>query len=71
MTQDERQYNIHPKWRLPREDISCPECGQVYGHHKTMVETSTELCSACVRKIGAGGKFISAEEFIAKLKERI
>jgi hypothetical protein len=34
---------------IPQEDISCPECGNKYGHRRTKVCTNCEECSACCR----------------------
>lgn len=68
MTQDELQYNIHPVYKIPREEISCPSCGRIYGHHKTKVDPISEECSTCALKMGVDkSSFISAEEFINKL----
>lgn len=43
-------YNIDKKYRVPIEEISCPGCGQKYGHHNTKVDTISEECSACVKE---------------------
>lgn len=40
-------YNIHPTWGVPKEDVSCPGCGHVYGHHRTTVCSECEECSSC------------------------
>jgi hypothetical protein len=32
------------------DELSCPSCGQLYGHHGTKVCTDTYECSACVNQ---------------------
>ena len=54
----------------PREEFTCPSCGQLYGHHNTKVDPVSEECSACI-DITQVLHFISAKEFIKQLKERI
>jgi len=41
---------ISKKWGVPVEEVSCPDCGMQYGHHKTKVDTISELCSVCVKE---------------------
>jgi len=43
------QYDIIPKFGLPREYCSCPGCGQVYGHHRTKVCNHCGECSKCCK----------------------
>ncbi len=44
-------YNIiDKKYHVPIENISCPGCGQKYGHHNTKVDINSEECSSCVKK---------------------
>ncbi len=38
---------IDNKYRIPKEEISCPGCGLKYGHHKTKVDTISQECSKC------------------------
>jgi hypothetical protein len=74
--------DINKKYGIPNEEISCPSCGMVYGHHKTKVNKITEECSACdkIRKNKYGDNnpdnienkkemLISAEEFIENVLE--
>lgn len=61
-------YNIHPKYGVPREEISCPDCGQIYGHHNTKVDVESELCGPCAKKDGIDpSNFVSADDFISNL----
>ena len=43
---------IIEKWGLPRDIVSCPACGQLYGHHKTKVCKMCEECGPCCKKRG-------------------
>lgn len=44
--------DISAKYMIPKGLISCPDCGQVYGHHNTLVEVESELCKPCFIKRG-------------------
>lgn len=35
------------RWNHPDEEVSCPSCGKLYGHHKTIVCKGCEEYSAC------------------------
>ena len=45
-------YNINEKYGIPVEEISCPGCGRIYGHHNTKVDINSQECSACVKLFG-------------------
>lgn len=34
-------------YRIPSKEISCPGCGQKYGHHNTSVCPDCQECSKC------------------------
>jgi hypothetical protein len=60
---------ISKKWDLPIKDCSCPGCGREYGHHNTKVDPISEECSTCAKERGVDKSyFVTAEEFISKLK---
>ncbi len=69
--------NINKKYGIPKEEISCPSCGLVYGHHNTKVNKITEECSSCdkVRKNVYGDNDINnienKEEMLISAKEFI
>lgn len=43
-------YNIDKTYGVPKEDISCPSCGQRYGHHNTLVDANSQECSKCAKE---------------------
>ena len=43
-------YSIDKDYMIPIEEISCPGCGQKYGHHNTKVDIKSEECSACAKE---------------------
>jgi len=47
---------------VPKEMISCPACGQRYGHHNTKVCKNCEECSKCC--MCEEQKFVPAKQFI-------
>lgn len=55
---------IDKKYGIPVEEISCPGCGQKYGHHKTKVDVISQECSKCAKDRGDDVKLVSAETFI-------
>lgn len=56
---------IDKKYRVPIEEISCPGCGQRYGHHNTKV---CEECAECSTCCWCDDKtLISPEEFIEEV----
>lgn len=58
-------YIIDTKYGVPVEEISCPGCGMKYGHHRTKVDTISQECSTCVKRLGyAETHFVSSQEFI-------
>lgn len=58
-------YEIDEKYRVPVEEISCPCCGQRYGHDGTGVDLNSEECSECVEEYGYEDvRLVSAEDFI-------
>ncbi len=53
---------------IPDEYITCPGCGLKYGHHNTKVDTISEECATCVKKMDYKQiNMVTAEEFIKKL----
>jgi len=59
--------NIDKKYGVPVKEISCPACGQKYGHHNTKVDKISEECSKCAKKFEYKNiKLVSAEDFIQK-----
>lgn len=61
-------YNIDKKYGVPREEISCPGCGQKYGHHNTKVDSISQECSKCATDSGyTDVELVSAEDFIEKV----
>lgn len=60
------EYNL--KYNCPRKEISCPDCGRIYGHHNTLVDEVNELCSVCSKDRGYKDiKLVPAPYFINKL----
>lgn len=50
------------KYGVPRKYVSCPGCGQIYGHHNTEV---CENCEECDRYCRCNNKkMVNAKEFI-------
>jgi len=56
------------KFGLPRDYVSCPGCGRLYGHHKTKVHVETEECSSCMPGHDKG-EYLSAIDFIEHLNK--
>lgn len=56
-----------PGW--PKEMVSCPGCGQEYGHHKTKVCETCQECSKCCICESKDKKLIEASVFVADLTE--
>lgn len=44
-----QMYDIIEKYGLPRKYVSCPGCGQLYGHHNTKGCLNCAECSKCCR----------------------
>jgi hypothetical protein len=40
---------IDEVYGIPKSEISCPDCGRKYGHHKTLVDIKTQICSSCLK----------------------
>lgn len=59
-------YDIDKKYGVPVKEISCPGCGQKYGHHNTKVDVNTQECSSCAKEFHDKKtlNLISAKEFI-------
>ena len=57
---------IVEKWGLPRKDVSCPSCGELYGSHNTKVCVDCEECSRCC--VCGSNNFVIAEIFIGLLE---
>ena len=66
MTTDKELYDIVEKWGLPRDMVSCPSCGYIYGAYNRKVCTNCEECSKCCNCDHSG--FVSAEQFIQHLR---
>lgn len=47
MTKDEGQYDIVKKYGLPRDHVSCPGCGNIYGAYNREVCKACQECSKC------------------------
>lgn len=62
-------YDIDKKYGVPVENISCPGCGQKYGHHNTKVDVNTEECSKCAKDRGGELNLVTAKEFIEETLE--
>lgn len=60
-------YYIDKKYGVPVEEISCPGCGQKYGHHNTKVDLNSQECSSCAKERGEPVELITAKEFIEKI----
>ena len=58
-------YEIDYKYGIPVEYISCPGCGQKYGHHNTKVDIVSQECSSCAKKYKKV-ELIDAHEYITK-----
>ncbi len=59
-------FDIIAKYGLPREHCSCPDCGKVYGHHKTTVCETCECCSTCCKCNKKDQKLMDPMEFLKK-----
>ena len=58
---------IDKKYKIPVGEISCPGCGQKYGHHKTKVDIHSQECSTCVKKMKYKDvEFVDGDYFIQK-----
>jgi hypothetical protein len=44
---DKELYNIIDQYGLPRDEVSCPSCGHLYGTHNRLVCSTCEECSKC------------------------
>lgn len=64
-------YDINKKYGIPVEEISCPGCGQKYGHHNTKVDINSQECSACAKEFRRVKDLdlVSAKEFIENILE--
>lgn len=62
------KYDIHPVYLIPKEYVSCPGCGRVYGHHKTKVDVNSQECSSCVKESGRDDEveLVDAHTFITQ-----
>ena len=63
--------NVSKRYGIPKEEISCPDCGRVYGHHNTFVCHECERCSKCCEELSCINEnsnfphnFVSAKYFI-------
>jgi hypothetical protein len=61
---DAEMYNIHPVYGVPKDHISCPGCGQVYGRWKRKVCSNCQECSSCCRCSKSEQKLITATKMI-------
>lgn len=56
------QHDIYEKYGLPRDYVSCPSCGKIYGHHNTK---SCSVCSECSKCCDCRNpEMVKAEELI-------
>lgn len=64
-------YNIDKTYLVPVEEISCPGCGQKYGHHNTKVDIHSEECSSCAKEFRNEKdiELVSAKDFIENILE--
>lgn len=62
-------YNIDKKYGVPLEEISCPGCGQKYGHHNTKVDLNTQECSSCAKERGVKLNLVTVQYFIETILE--
>ena len=60
-------YYIDKKYGIPIKEISCPGCGQKYGHHNTNVDLNTEECSSCAKERGGDLNLVSSKYFIESI----
>ena len=65
MTTDNEQYDIVEKYGLPKKDVSCPACGQVYGTHNRKVSSNCQECSQCC--FCKDKNMINADDFVRDL----
>lgn len=66
---------IDSAYLVPIEDISCPGCGQRFGHHGSLSCTDCEECSSCHKGRGisfpcAGGEALKGPEMIRFVMEK-
>jgi hypothetical protein len=53
---------------IPREEVSCPGCGRLYGSNNTKVDIISQECSTCVASKGRSPvKLIDAVKFVKYL----
>jgi hypothetical protein len=62
-------YTIDKKYLVPVEEISCPGCGQKYGHHNTNVDLISQECSKCCKSRDDVVEMVSAKFFIESILE--
>lgn len=61
-------YEIDEKYGVPLKEISCPGCGQRYGHDDTGVDMNSEECADCVEQFGYKDvELVSASYFIESI----
>lgn len=54
---------------LPREEVSCPACGKIYGYSETSVCKGCEECSKCCRCKTGRRVLVDAQTFVNGLAE--
>lgn len=60
--------DIDREYGIPLKEISCPSCGQKYGHHGTIVDLNSNECSSCVKEFGyKDTDFVDGEYFIEEI----
>jgi hypothetical protein len=59
--------DIVERYGLPRKYVSCPVCGQVYGHHNTGVCSVCEECSTCCTCEDDDRDIESADQFVRNM----
>lgn len=59
--------DIVKKYGLPRKEVSCPSCGQLYGHHNTLVDEISEECAPCARVYKKPMRLVDVDTFMREV----
>lgn len=57
---------VIPRWGLPREHVSCPGCGLVYGSRNGTVCGHCEECNECCSCAPQDQRLMEPDEFVEK-----
>jgi hypothetical protein len=60
--------DIVEKWGLPRDHVSCPSCGELYGTKNRKACKTCEECSKCCTCPPGEKRLVTADELVAGLK---